>query len=506
MKSAEWEWRGRGDANQSMIRASVLAIGLAVVAARAGGVEGPLDIGTGPVLFVDSYFVGSLSNATLAMQRPVPREVVFRFDAPWEGPECAYITVLKDRENFRMYYRGGGETTEEVTCMAESRDGVNWERPNLGLFEFKGSKSNNIVYRGTTKAYSESHNFAPFIDANPAAKPEDRYKALALTKYRDPSGERKRALGALASPDGIHWRKLQEGPIITSGGFDSQNLAFWDEPHGKYACYFREGRNGVRSVRRALSADFLHWSDPEWIEYGSAPAEQFYTSAITPYFRNGNLYLGFPMRFVPERKEVGADARKVDALSDGVMISSHDGLNFYREFMEAFIRPGLDARNWGNGHGNNTPSWGLVPTGPAEMSLYWAEHYGADYSSKVGKLERGSPPQLRRGTLRLDGLGSVDGRYRGGEMVTKAFVGRGGKLRLNYATSAAGSIRVEVQDEQGAPLPGLAAEECEEIYGDELARPVGWKSGGSLAPLQGRALKLRFILKDADIYSLQMAP
>ena len=488
--------------------AFLLLYGGSGLSTRAGSdaMSPVLEVGAEPRMFVDRSLVESLHGATLCLQRSTPREVVFRFDAPWEGAECGYVTVLQDGPIYRMYYRGGGETTQEVTCMAESRDGVRWTRPTLGLFDFNGSKSNNIVFRGSTRAYSESHNFTPFVDVNPAAKPAERYKALALMKHQDRSGQKRRALAGLASPDGVHWHKLQDEPIIIGSGFDSQNLAFWDTRQQVYACYFREGRDGLRSVRRCLSPDFVHWSAPEWLDFGNTPPEQFYTSAIAPYFRNPNLYLGFPMRFVPERKEVGPEGRKVDALSDGVMVSSYDGLHFSREFMEAFIRPGLDPKNWGNGHGNNTPSWGLLPTGEGEMSLYWAEHYGADYSGKAGKIEPGLAPQLRRGSLRLDGLGSVHAGYGGGELITKAFLFKGRRLRLNYSTSAVGMVRVEMQDADGTPLPGLGANDCREIYGDELDRAVTWSEVASLDRLTGRTVKLKVLLKDADLYSLRVEP
>ena len=82
----------------------------------------------------------------------------------------------------------------------------------------------------------------------------------------------------------------------------------------------------------------------------------------------------------------------------------------------------------------------------------------------------------------------------------------GGELRLNFSTSAAGSIRVEIQDEAGRPLPGHGLEECEVIYGDTLDRRVAWKQGADVSALQGRPVRLRFVLEDADLFSLWFAP
>ena len=74
---------------------------------------------------------------------------------------------------------------------------------------------------------------------------------------------------------------------------------------------------------------------------------------------------------------------------------------------------------------------------------------------------------------------------------------------LNFATSAAGSIRVEIQDGDGKPVSGYTAGECVEIFGNRLAMPVRWKQGGDLGTLAGRPVRLRFVMKDADVYALR---
>lgn len=327
---------------------ATVALALAATVAICPAAEPAGSVGPDPLLFIDDHFVEAGRGVRLRPHPPARREVVFTFDAPWEGPESAYPSVMKDGNRFRLYYRGGGESTREFACMAESDDGVRWRRPTLGLFEHRGSRDNNIVYAPKEKAYREAHNFAPFKDANPSAPPDQRYKAVALGRVYDPDGTAHRVLNALASPDGLRWRKLRDDPVMTDGSFDSLNVAFWDTRLKKYVCYSREGRDGKRAIQRATSDDFITWSKPQWLEYAGAPAEQFYTNGITAYFRNPALYVGLPMRFVPERKNLGADRRGVDGVSDAVLISSRDGLNFRRTFMEAYIRPGPDPLNWGH--------------------------------------------------------------------------------------------------------------------------------------------------------------
>ena len=136
----------------------------------------PVNIGSRVEMFTDRALIESSRNVSLRLQTPARREVVLVLDKPWEGPGSAYFTVFRDGSKIRMYYRGIVPTDtsdKQVTCMAESSDGIHFTRPNLGLHEFNGSKENNIVYVGV-----EAHNFAPFLDSNPDAKSEERYKAL----------------------------------------------------------------------------------------------------------------------------------------------------------------------------------------------------------------------------------------------------------------------------------------------------------------------------------------
>ena len=76
-------------------------------------------------------------------------------------------------------------------------------------------------------------------------------------------------------------------------------------------------------------------------------------------------------------------------------------------------------------------------------------------------------------------------------------------MTLNYSTSAAGSLRVEIQDESGQPISGYALEDCREIYGDEIQREVTWRNGSSVEDLAGRTVRLKISMKDADLFSLR---
>jgi hypothetical protein len=105
----------------------------------------------------------------------------------------------------------------------------------------------------------------------------------------------------------------------------------------------------------------------------------------------------------------------------------------------------------------------------------------------------------------LDGFVSVHAPQSGGELLTKYFTFTGDSLELNFSTSAAGSIQIEIQDAKGKPIPGFTLAESEDIFGDSVDRNIRWKGheGSDLSTLRGRAVRLRFVIKDADLYSFR---
>ncbi|NPV46366.1 MAG: hypothetical protein HPY69_05390 [Armatimonadetes bacterium] len=489
----------------------LLAIGLTGLGAQA---QEPLNIGSRLELLVDDALIDTLSGgARQVLHHPAPQDVALVCDEPWEGNATNYVTVFRDGELYRMYYRGVQVTyardsitspNPEVTCMAVSADGIHWVKPRLGLFEFAGSRDNNIVWMGNETTRHASHNFTPFRDTNPACPPEARYKALGGL------GGEGGGLWVFKSPDGVHWSLLHDKPVITEGAFDSQNLAFWDSLRGEYREYHRSFRDG-RDIMTCTSKDFVNWTAPVFLEYTPGRTSELYTNQITPYHRAPHLFLGFPTRYLDRGWSPSTEAlpqleyrqlraaisqREGTAITDGMFMASRDGLHF-RIWPESFIRPGLRTEySWF--YGDNYQNWGLVETpstivgAPDELSIYVTE----------GTLQ-GDKCWLRRYTLRTDGFVSVQAPLSGGELVTKPLVFSGGKLVLNFSTGAAGRIRVEVQDEAGQPLPGLTLADCPEVFGDDLARVVPFRDPAALAALAGKPVRLRFELCDADLYAFR---
>jgi len=492
--------------------------------AFAADPEVAIEIGTRRELLVDRHLIESLDGVQLQLHHPQPREIALVHDAPWEGTGSGYHSVFQDGDLYRMYYKAWhldvkpdkfAARSPLYCCYAESDDGVHWRKPELGLHEFDGSMKNNIVMVSETygQAVSDPGHCAVFKDENPDADAGARYKAILRAKK--PHG-----LLGFQSPDGFHWTPVSDHPMITDGAFDSQNLAFWDPASGQYRVYWRyftEGvtsgsqwkPGGVRAIRTATSKDFLNWSDGRDLVYVDSPLEQLYTNQIKPYHRAPHLLIGFPTRYIdrgwsdsmralpdPQRRQWRARAqqRYGTALTEALLMSSRDGVTFDR-WNEAFLRPGIE-RPGAWHYGQQYVAWHLVETAsalegaPNELSLYASEGYW-----------HGKGSRLRRYTLRLDGFVSASADWKGGRILTRPVIFEGDRLEINFSSSAAGSLRVELQDASGKPIRGFSLADCPEIFGDSVARPVHWSSDGDLTALAGQPVRLLFELKDADLYS-----
>lgn len=412
--------------------------------------------------FVDAFLIDRLEGVEHRLHHP-------RLAPPSPAPpsDGHYATVLFENGRYRLYNRAGPPGADghggERTEVFESADGVHWARPLLGLFHVDGSTANNVVLAHDPPF---SHNFSPLLDTRPGVPADERYKALAGT-------EKSGGLFAFASADGLRWHKLRDEPVITDGQFDSQNVAFWSPAEQAYVCYFRTwtegGYDGLRTISRTTSSDFLTWSAPVATR-ANEPGEHLYTSGAHPYFRAPHIVIALPTRFHPD----------LGAATDILLMSSRGGSTFDRPFKEAFIRPGPDPAHWRNR--SNYAALNVVPTGPAELSVY----------------VRG-----RRYTLRTDGFASIHAGYEEGSMTTRPFTFSGDSLLLNISTSAAGAVRVEIQDAHGAPIPGYSLADVDPVVGDTLAWPVTWQGNTDVGGLEGREVRLHFVLREADLYALR---
>ena len=464
-----------------------------------GSAGQPIAVGSQLQLLLDDEIVDSLQGLQRRLHSPRPAEIVIEKDKPWEDEKLYDPVVMKDGAGYRMWYwaNSADEKAPWYTGYAESSDGIQWSKPELGLIDFKGSKKNNIVWRCVDQV---GYPLSIFKDANPNASDQERYKAIGIVKMWDMVG--------LVSPDGLRWKLIQPNPLIANpnkldGPFDSHNAVFWDAPRQQYVAYLRGwtgalsgddflkrfNRSWVRRIRRSVSKDFRHWSKLEFIRLSQeqdpsrGPIEHLYKNAATPYYRRPDILLMFPKRFFAERVFAPARYPKNEAgLSDIAFMFSRDGLHWDRRFLQAFIRPGRDWENWH--HRAIEVGQGLVPTGAGEMSLYMVEHYQTP------------TVRIRRMVLREDGFVSVHSDGTPGHLTTRPLLFDARQLVMNYATSAGGSIVVEVLDADGRKTEHHAVEK----YGDELQGGCPWDFGKRQP---AKPIRLRFILKDADLFSFR---
>jgi len=470
------------------------------------------DIGSRRELFVDRFLIDRLDKATLKLHEPVSGGVAIKLDKTWEGPANFGHVVLRHGGQYLMYYRAMTLEKDDDSgayCVATSVDGVTWTKPNLGLVARAGRKDTNLIAddRGTARF---SWSGSVWLDTRPGVPETERIKAFTSealsgvkhSAYVDPAGPKR--LVMYASADGFTFRRLAQQPEIVSklpNAFDGGNTMFWSEAEQCYVLYYRF-MDGYRTVARTTSRDFMHWTDPVPMTYGNTPREQFYTNNTVPYYRAPHLYVALAARFMERRRVVtDAEAKAIglktshghfygNDCSDGVLLTSRAGSTQYdRTFMEALVRPGLGASNWVSR--TNYPMTGILPFGPDRMMFFVSRHYMQDTW------------HIERMLLRVDGFASLNAPWAGGEVLTRPLRFAGNSLEMNYSTSAAGSVRVEIQDAAGQPLPGFALAECPEIVGDQLDRVVRWKGGDDLSKLAGKPVRLRLALRDADVYSIR---
>jgi hypothetical protein len=308
--------------------------------------------------------------------------------------------------------------------------------------------------------------------------------------------------------------------LDVKGTFDSYNVTFWDEETEQYFLYYRafhskDGedklswrnvkKDDIRDIRVATSKDFVNWEVHGRIAFDKGQEDYpLYTNQITKYQREKNTFIGFPVRYFDRCDESEsfrfmplADrhakiteffGREGTALTDCVVMTSQDGLTFDRRD-EAFMTPGVENRNnwW---YGNCYTVYGLLETeaeedgAPCEISFYMGENY------------RIKNVNFRRYTLRLDGFFSWFAPYKGGEIITRPITVTGGEMFINFATSAAGGVKISLLDEAENALEGY---ESYTMFGDSTERPVEFEA--PLSEISGKKIRLKIQMKDAHIYS-----
>jgi len=431
------------------------------------------------VLLDDDYLIAESWNVTYeaATLQKYEANPIIECDQPWEKVMSFTMGHYDESEaTFKLWYNTYGKGQTPKCCYAWSKDGKQWEKPNLGLFEFNGSRDNNI----SLENIGAGSVFEDFRDLDP----QRRYKMAFST--RDARG---RGLTIASSPDGLKWEKHPYS-LLSGKEFDSQNVIIWDDQRGLYLAYVRFWLYGMRQIRRATSPDLLHWSELEWVHGPDdldPPGLDLYTPAVCKYSAAPNLFVMLTSAF----------EHKTDQLWIQLALS-RDGINWKRH-RHAFIENG-PAGTWDCGAIYAVPE---VMLHEDRLHVFYKAH-------NVGHVEVESGGAIGMGTLRRDGFVAVKAGAREGVVTTKtlAFSHDGpispnkGRLTLNI-NAAGGQARVEILDLNGVPIPGYGKLDCDAIESDSTLHIVSWNGKRAIDELMGTPIKLRFYLTNCELYSLR---
>lgn len=458
-------------------------------------------------LFLDDYRIESTKDVGRvihpATKLPDP---VIRPDRPWESAAYIYGSVFKIDGWYRMWYDCNNDVPPGYyLCYAESRDGRRWEKPlgrgTIGYKDLPASKTNLVVAGGGTIAY------------NPTAPADRRF---ALMQFRGGVVNDTMGYYVMFSPDGYTWTDGSSRPALLDG--DVSNVT-WDGRTNRYIAtikkrMFTSGTPGIynRSAFVSTSTDFINWTTPvlgvsgDYADTGAAKAlggleGQIYGMPVLPY---ESTYVGLPWVFLITNYTVGSQSGAGAGPIHPEIASSRDLVSWSRPVRGPVLTPG-DPGAWDDG-AVYTASNVLVTD--REVNLYYgafnAGHGGQDTTDPNAAPYRG---QTGLATWRRDGFVSITNAARRssgdpGFVVTKPVVFTGKHLELNAVTRDGGSIRVEVLDgETGQPLPGFELAKAKPIVGDQFRAEAHWAGGARLSTLNGRAVKLKFHLTGADLYS-----
>jgi hypothetical protein len=469
-------------------------------------------------------------NVNLAIHKPERRGYCLDgADVPWEE-YIGYPAIMKVGDTYRMYYQARGASNpdadpnlkKEMYCVAFSKDGKTFTRPNLGKIECCGSKDNNIIILEDRFI----DNFTIHYDENPDCPADEKFKALSLLFHippikREDGSDLYTELLYYKSSDGINFEYVRV--LDVPGVFDSYNIVFWDKESGEYKMYIRDFHNAdgsrsdyapvaamelaYRDVRITTSKDFVHWTSPEMITFEDGNIHiQLYTGMIFQYKR-GNMFLGLPTRYnnrpndtesleaLPQwgglRKKWNEEKNRGGSVANDVgIMTSRDGKHFDR-WNGAYMTTGIERPdNWayGNGYCAYTPieTESDFDGEVTELSLYNTQGHNV------------ARPRVMRYALRLDGFYSWQADFTGGTVVTRPLTFEGEELEINFATSSLGHVRTFILDVDGKEIEGY---DSKRHFGDSLNRVIKFEK--PLSALSGKTVRLKFEIKDADLYAFK---
>jgi hypothetical protein len=474
----------------------------ATVLATSGIYADLYNVGSDRQLFIDKAFFQQSNNVSLKLHQPTKtNQRVVERENPWESATLNWFTVVQDRgvidtqAKYRMWYEcfdvAGWPTSDDTSfCYAESRDGVHWTKPDLGLFQYQGNTNNNILFRqiGPSGGYSRVHGTNVFID--PTAPPQARYKAVSQGIWGGQSPAHR--ITEMVSADGLSWTRMAQ-PLNTDFA-DSQYSGFWDSSLQKYVIYGRVGSSTGRAIGRAESSVYSQFPPLQQVLQADSadPANSdLYNPAALKYAGAANVYVMFPSLY-----QHGPDTLDIR------MAVSRDGINWtYPDQSKAFIPLG-GAGSWDSG--SLYMGQGMIQAGNQTM-LYYSGSPLKHNASDEELFNTDQPRSFSLATLGRDRFVSVDGGTGGGSFITQPLTFTGDTLLLNVDVHSGGRVRVGFLDSMGRPLLGYGLTNCVPITGDEFDATVRWTAGADVSSLVGQPVRMQVEVINASLYGFQFA-
>ena len=533
-----------GAGTGSRFVAGALSAWVAFAGTAVAGSAGLLHIGGNKQLFIDDYVIESLSHAKQILNPAVkhPANPLLKQDRPWEGH---YVGLQKliydpDRGIYRIWYRTTGafesqkggpdrlrpyrwdwsledgqavrSKAEEVygykqyadgkdwlLCYATSSDGIHWEKPNLGQVEFEGSRDNNILPPGT---------LVPLFRDEHETDPAKRYKSMrsegTTPTVWKPGMKPGMRQSLYYSPDGFEWTPYENNPVIDTapkiGRWGPTSHMGWDPIRQVYAvfmeqCLHRGCPRGQRIIGRAESPDMTRWTPDQNVliqDELDYPDTEFYSMPVMTY---EGIYIGLPWIF-----------RTTNTLHYPQLAFSRDGVRFERRFRQPFLQVG------DKGDFDESTIYVHQPmVRDGEIRIYY---YGGNWRGSEALHEQGGRAMfaVALATVREDGFVSVDaGKIHPGVLTTRilSFEGRRLVVNLEAAKHNHGSgrpeVRVEIIGNDHHPIPGHTLDESDpaRVTGKHV---MSWRGQTELGALAGTPVQLRFVIRNAKLFSFQFRP
>ena len=473
---------------------------IALLTAATAQAQTQISLSVHPLLFADDTGIASCENVarTIHPARTAQAPVI-EPDRPWEGGRVyVYGSVYQDEatRQLRLWYASIG-----AVLYATSDDGIHWDKPALDIHTASGGlKTNNIVH------YCHSPSVLLDLRENDPAK---RYKMIGSKFINDKQTAKVDRLRTgyytAVSPDGLRWSETSPAPII-SNWWDTVTLA--QDPHtGDYLAFHKRHWNhrgfNRRTVWLARSRDFQNWSEQELVfapdetddAWATQPGQrtEIYNMSVLPHAAG---FIGFPTIFRvtdANRKNMGKDQSPDDGPINVQLATSPDG----RAWSRTEPRTAVIA--------NGPP--GAFDAGCILGVSSTAVHVNDEtwlYYTGINTTHGGPMPPKRitvgRAVWRWHGFASLDAAAQG-RVETKPLRLAAPSLTVN-ADASRGSLRADILEADGRPIPGLSAAECVPLRADATRHILRWTSGKT--PPADRPVRVVLNLDRCRLFSLSV--